>query len=345
MLKKIAITAFKSVAKQELKCAPLTILAGANASGKSSVIQAILLAQSAVTQRYLPYLNQVVSVYSLYEDVVCRWADESVVGIALEGEKGVLAVELVRDGLVTVGDPSFSYHYEENLFYLSSERVGPEEVSHLDKSLRVGELGQFLLGSFALNKDQPVVEELRVSVAPAITLKSQVEWWLSYVTGYAVSAVTEKITANSVRNRFVVEELGEVSPLNTGVGNSYLLKVLLVSLMAKPGDLLLIESPEIHLHPAAQSRLGEFLGFVAHAGIQIIAETHCEHLINRLRYEVFKKKIMPEDVVIHYKSAIKEPFLSIGINTRGHFVDDNENEVPFPSGFFDETLSELLEVG
>ncbi len=140
-------------------------------------------------------------------------------------------------------------------------------------------------------------------------------------------------------------DIESVSPFNTGAGNSYLLKLLILCLAAKPGDLLLIENPEIHLHPGAQSRLGAFLGFMAANGVQMIIETHCEHLINRIRYEVYKKQCTPDDVTLYYKADQKADFELLKINQRGHFCDTTGAETNFPSGFFDSTLSELLEIG
>lgn len=100
----------------------------------------------------------------------------------------------------------------------------------------------------------------------------------------------------------------------------------------------MIENPEIHLHPAAQSKLGEFFAFIASAGIQLIIETHCEHLLNRLRYEVYRDAITPDDLIIYYKGGITDPFQPI------HVMKNGKYDVDFPTGFFDATLTELLEM-
>ena len=92
------------------------------------------------------------------------------------------------------------------------------------------------------------------------------------------------------------------------------------------------------MHPAAQSKLGEFFAFIASAGIQLILETHCEHLLNRLRYEVYHERIDPDQLVIYYKGGIIEPFQVIHIRENGKY------DVAFPGGFFDATLTELLEI-
>ena len=102
-------------------------------------------------------------------------------------------------------------------------------------------------------------------------------------------------------------------------------KILIVCLLAKKGNILLIENPEIHLHPKAQAKLGEFFAFIANNGVQVVLETHCENLINQVRYEVYK---------------------NIEMDGTGHFIRENkEDRNNFPTGFFNSTLKELLEMG
>jgi len=341
----INIERFKSVKSASLHLAPLTLLAGSNGGGKSSVIQAILLAVSAVEQKNLPYLKELVSPFLQLDDVLCRWSDERTVQVELAWASQTLSVHFDAQCLHLDAKPSQSLAYEENLFYLSANRMGPEEVSRIDQSLTVGAEGQYILGAFERAKDRPIHAALLIEDAPSKTLKAQLAWWLSFVLSVEIEAVSERITSTSVKNAFHVADIGEVSPLNTGAGNSYLLKVLVMCLLAKPGDLLLIENPEIHLHPGAQSRLGNFLAFIAARGVQIIAETHCEHLLNRVRYEVYKDHIKGDDVVIHYKGSMEASFETIHINAAGHFVNNEGNEMSFPIGFFDSTLQELLEMG
>jgi predicted ATPase len=121
--------------------------------------------------------------------------------------------------------------------------------------------------------------------------------------------IKQMVDSTRIKLSFVMGELGEVSPLNTGAGNSYLLKLLIMCLTARPGHLLLIENPEIHLHPGAQSRLGEFFAFLASRGVQLVVETHCEHLINRVRYEVYHKRLKADDALVYYKQSSEEGFL------------------------------------
>ena len=84
--------------------------------------------------------------------------------------------------------------------------------------------------------------------------------------------------------------------------------------------------------------LGEFFAFITNADIQLIIETHCDHLINKLQYLVFKKKFESDKAIIYYKKGIVDPFEKIQLNKYGRF------EPEFPDGFFDATLAELIEM-
>jgi predicted ATPase len=345
MLTHIDVNGYKCLDQCSLPLAPLTLLTGPNASGKSTLIQAILLTCSGAEQKNQPYLKEIIKPYAQFEDVYCRYSNADKIKIVLKTDSGSWQCTIDADSLKTSPDRiDDSPGYEENLFYLCAGRTGPEEISSLNRELHIGAYGQFALGFLDQRKDKPVHPALIHPKSYANTLKAQLAWWLSFILDQHIEAKTEKITATSVKTTFHSDGIGNISPLNTGAGNSFVLKLLILCLTATPGDLLLLENPEIHLHPGAQSRLGSLMAFLSAKGIQIIAETHCEHLINRIRYEVYKKQILPGDVLIHYKKNVQEPFEILKINHNGHFCNIAGEEKNFPGGFFDSTLMELLEI-
>ncbi|QEP43539.1 hypothetical protein D5085_10645 [Ectothiorhodospiraceae bacterium BW-2] len=346
MLKSLTITAYKSVAYQSFVLAPLTVLTGTNASGKSTLIQAILIALSLYEQKNRPYLDRVVDPYLDYDAVHCRWSDTPSVKIALSNELGEVGGELNPDGtFIPAIDGTEALTYEEDYYYLSANRLGPEEVSQADKHLKIGEQGQFVLATFEALKDKPIEDALTVTAASAQTLKAQTAWWLSEILDLQLALKSEKITSSSVKNSFDFGEIGTISPLNTGAGNSYLAKIIIMGLVAKPGQFLLIENPEIHLHPKAQAKIALFIAHLVSAGVQVIIETHSEHLLNRLRYQIYQQHLLSKQVAIYYKADERAPFESLYINAQGHFVNNTGQLQTFPSGFFDATLAQLLEIG
>ncbi|WRH65629.1 MAG: DUF3696 domain-containing protein [Planktothrix sp. GU0601_MAG3] len=70
--------------------------------------------------------------------------------------------------------------------------------------------------------------------------------------------------------------------------------------LLKPETLILIENPESHLHPKGQSHIGELLGIAASCGIQVVVETHSDHVLNGICLAVKRSEINYKDVQIHY---------------------------------------------
>ena len=78
----------------------------------------------------------------------------------------------------------------------------------------------------------------------------------------------------------------EVDLTAVGVGVSQILPVILLCLLAEPGTLVVLEQPELHLHPRLEQKLADFLLACARSGRQLVIETHSEHLVNRLRHRI-----------------------------------------------------------
>ena len=83
----------------------------------------------------------------------------------------------------------------------------------------------------------------------------------------------------------------EFTPLNVGFGITYVLPIIVAILKSKPDDLLIIENPESHLHPAGQSKIAELCAIASSQGVQIIIETHSDHFLNGIRVAT-KKEIL-----------------------------------------------------
>ncbi|TXK94951.1 hypothetical protein BMR02_13400 [Methylococcaceae bacterium HT1] len=338
MLSKLEIENFKCIDKQVFNLKPLTILTGLNSTGKSTVIQAILLFSSFSSSPQNETLNELVANFSDFREIRNKYKNSKSLSIVIDDS--VLSMNNE-----TLNTKPFHLNYEENIYYLSANRIGQEELASLNLRQKVGRNGGYVFGYFESNKDKPLDEVLVKFKQAGLTLKAQVNEWLAYILDLKISFQTEKITSSNVKVTFNSEGINDINPFNLGAGNSYLVKVLVVSLMCKQNDLLLIENPEIHLHPKAQSRLGEFLAWLANGNIQVIVETHSEHLINKVKYKIYKESLAAKSAIIYYKPSIKENFIELKINPLGKFIDSNGKNVMFPSGFFDSTLQELLEIG
>jgi predicted ATPase len=125
----------------------------------------------------------------------------------------------------------------------------------------------------------------------------------------------------------------DVDLTSVGVGVSQVLPVLLLCLLARRGSVVLMEQPELHLHPAMQLRLADFLLACAKSGRQIIIETHSEHLVNRLRLHVAQDETSETSDHVQLLFAEQESgvtsYRTSQINPLGGLSED------WPRGFLD----------
>lgn len=336
MIKKLGLKGFKNIQNEEFLMKPITVFTGLNSTGKSSVLQSVLVLNKELTLNGIRYLESVNSTFFTLRNI---YINAKEISIACETEKGVVECKITSDTKSVTPEHGEGVipEFEKNLFYLSANRIGVENDAALSTALVCGMDGRFLYGTYEREKSRPL-DDVLVRYRESSTLASQVNYWLTYILDLDVQLTTGKRSEEKVDIRFRNDGIPNLLPSQLGAGVSYLVKILILCLRAGKGDVIMIENPEIHLHPAAQSRLGEFFAFIASAHIQLILETHCEHLLNRLRYEVYRKSFMPDDLVIYYKAGITESFQPIHIELDGKYDKD------FPSGFFDATLTELLEM-
>lgn len=124
---------------------------------------------------------------------------------------------------------------------------------------------------------------------------------------------------------------------DVGFGVSQVLPLIIEGFYSAIGSTLLIEQPEIHLHPKVQSDLGDLLIELAKDKKTMIIETHSEHLLSRLTRRIVEGTIVNDDVAIYFFSLSNTgtKIERIRINELGQY----EN---WPDGFFDETYTEAL---
>ncbi|CAM5599316.1 hypothetical protein STENM223S_11637 [Streptomyces tendae] len=151
--------------------------------------------------------------------------------------------------------------------YLCAERLGPRD--QLDVSAHMGTFSGSAYGGstpprFWPDESRSVREELRHPDTAATTVtvvRTQAEMWASdIIRPIEISAQWPPgITASTIRFREPGLLSEAIRPANMGFGFSYALPVIVAGLLSRPGDLLIVENPEAHLHPGGQSQLGRFL--------------------------------------------------------------------------------------
>lgn len=149
-----------------------------------------------------------------------------------------------------------------------------------------------------------------------------------------------KQLGRSTRYEIVIHRDGvEANLRDVGIGISQVLPVLTIAYFAPSGSTIMLEEPEIHLHPLAQSILAElFVDVSKERNVQFIVETHSEHLFRRMQTLIAKQQITPKDAAMYFverddKAARMRPLE----------LDDFGRVKNWPEGFFGDALGETRE--
>ena len=126
------------------------------------------------------------------------------------------------------------------------------------------------------------------------------------------------------------------APVHTGFGLTQVFPVVVAALSVGREDLLLIENPEVHLHPAGQAKMGEFLAEVAAAGVQVMLETHSDHVLNGVRRAVRRGALASGDVALHFFRPRHDAERDGVAQVQSPHLDGEGNVDDWPDGFFDQ---------
>ena len=230
--------------------------------------------------------------------------------------------------------------------YLCAERIGVEDVykQNLEKEYRIGIHGEYAFDYLSKERMNSIAEQdfRNMEEETGSNFGNQVDYWLNYIMGYSITA--ERIPGTEivkVSYRKNADGSMDVKPQHVGTGISYISNVIIAALSCKKGSLFVVENPEIHLHPSAQSRLLDFFSFLASKGLQVIIETHSDHIFNGLRKNINSKRIQAEDTSVYFFKQNKE-LLSTPVKI---LIDENgviKNQEKGLFDQFDEDLDELL---
>lgn len=342
MIERLGIEGFKCFDNVSLELKNLTLLTGVNSAGKSSAIQSILFllqqgenVQNALNGKYvkLGYFNELKNTITNAKEIVVsiKQKNNRISKIQIDGEGNVK-----QEGL--------KYLQDIDCVYLSAERVGVEDVykQNLMGEYRIGIHGEFAFDYLSQERLNPLREQEFRCMDAGSNLGNQVDYWLNYIMGYVVTAERingTEIVKVSYRKNFAGSR--DVKPQHVGTGISYIANIIIAALSCKKESIFIVENPEIHLHPKAQSRLLEFFSFLAVRGLQIIVETHSDHVFNGVRKNIKLKKICEQDVAVYFfcqkKELLCDP-IKIDINEDGII----KNQIKGLFDQFDEDLDELL---
>jgi predicted ATPase len=374
MLEFAKIRRFKTLLEADFPLFNLNIFSGLNGMGKSSLIQTLLLLRQSYEQNTLfsqnntkdqglllqgNYVNlgvgsDVLSTQAEISNIefLFKWENLDAIDFSFEFKPNSELLPISKNlNLTNIEDISL---FNKKFQYLAAERIAPKNsypmsYHNINDLNSIGIYGEYTTHFIAENSLKNIsIPELKHEKAEAKTFIANINAWMGEISpGVRINAnVIPQSNIATLAYNFVQgnDTTGDFKPQNVGFGLTYSLPIIVSLLRAKPNDLLIIENPESHLHPAGQSALGKLCALAANSGVQLIIETHSDHFLNGIRVAVKKSIIPPEKVKIFFlhRKEYSSEHSSFVFDIE---LDENGNLDQWPVGFFDEferNLEQLL---
>lgn len=234
------------------------------------------------------------------------------------------------------------------IHYVSADRIGPRiyyENKSLGHFIRVGALGENTVNVLYHKGNDHVNDTILRGYCKIFgedykemssTIEDNTNYWVDKIFQGAQVKVESIKGEDLLKLRIKSDKKGAYyKPTNVGYGFSYSLSIIVAGLIAKPGEILIVENPEAHLHPYAQSIMAKFLSLVASTGVQVFVESHSDHILNGFRIAVKNKIIDSTHLnVLYFDHRLDNFFEKID-------VDEDGGIDKWPISFFDQSVNDL----
>jgi len=330
MITKITLKGFKSFLNRTLAFNRLTILTGLNSSGKSSIIQALLMLEKAYHKEVSILLEGHGSVDEIKntffnQDLFLEVEDEKI-------KKFGTKISLANPVKPYSASNSEEFQFPE-IIYISANRFGPKTsipiYNDSYKRHRIGPNGENLFQFIESYADETIDQKLKHERSEGDTVLYNIRGWLSVVSPNVKFKYNIDKNSDSSYSTF-----NDHRATNVGFGLSYSLAVIASLLIGTkiPNSLVIIENPEAHLHPKGQTEIAKLIALCVMVGTQVIIETHSDHLFDGIRIAAKETKDFAQNVQIHwfelnekYNTEVISPLL----------YDDGRLD-NWPQGLFDQ---------
>lgn len=381
MIQSLEIKNFKSIKSKYFPLRNLNVVLGMNGQGKSSFIQSLLLLrQSDKLSDGILKLNSgdngLVNIGTTKDARYQYSKGDENLSMTLQFNKTepyLMEFDYEIDADIFKQKNRLSNYIAENrkeaLFtnkfqYLNAQRIEPKasntgSYSSVIEANDLGKYGQYtahyieLRGNEnvafdnVLHKDSTTFDELTKTTFTNKTLINQINLWLGEISP-GVNVRTTKVTSDLILLEYVFKQpnfgnTNRFKPENVGFGISYALHVVTALLKAKQGDLVIIENPESHIHPRGQAELGKLITLVAQNNVQIIIETHSDHIINGIRVGVKENpELKDKTILFYFEKVITEneqysKITNIEIDSGGELSE-------YPKNLLEEWSNQLLKL-
>ena len=369
MHKNLIIDNFKCFSQRKnIILGDISILLGGNSVGKSTVIQSILLIRQIYekTKQLSNSEHELLSI-QLNDYYGLQLGDAEHIKSSVNKDEITLEIDGIYFYLISSPDNAYELQtrlncdlkkirmkkglFSDDFYYLSAERMGPRNYQIIDSRevKSCGIYGENTGHYFYKHVNDTVDEKLcfKKETATSLFLQKQVEYWMDYIVPGINIRTDELLDLRLSKIQYKQHTLDTdfLSPYSFGFGISYTLPIIITGLSAKKDSVLIVENPEAHLHPLGQSHIGYFLAKVSFSGVQVIVETHSEHVVNGIRIAALEEKIEPNRLSLNYFSIEDMEDVNSIIKYRHsveHISLNNRMDIEkWPTGFFDQEENDL----
>lgn len=365
MITSLEIRNFKCFDAVELNFADLTLFTGFNSGGKSSAIQALLLLSQGLRGDSFPAkkfpLNGWLTRLGAAGDVIPAGSENSLIEFvvatkserrswSLKARAGDRHLQYESSELEADGESDGSiYGSLKSISFLSAIRPPtPDDYPLPDVEFPtrrdVGFDGRFAAFEYNRSSDDEVSSDRWCPGSETSSFRKQVDHWLSWLFPGAQANVQLHSNLSRLGLQFRVTDFGDWRrPANVGYGYSYVFPIIVALLSARIGQIVVIDSPEAHLHPRAQSQMGQMLATFARAGVQLIVESHSDHVLNGIRLAVKNEMLEADKAKIAFFAGASA-FPNDGMRVIQLSVGRGGTIERWPEGFFDQIEVDLAQL-
>ncbi len=229
----------------------------------------------------------------------------------------------------------------QNLHYLGPLREYPQRAYPWggERPTNVGLKGERAISALLAGKSDKVYDAIRKSKSNR--LDARIAQWLVDLD-LASSFRVEQIADSTLYQVWLkrTEESPEALITDMGIGVSQVLPVLVLCYYVPEGSTIILEQPELHLHPSVQAGLADvFMDCIKKRGLQIILESHSEHLLRRLQRRIAEQEndLSPDDAALYFCQIHdgESKLTPLQLNVFGEIHN-------WPHDFFGDLLGELV---
>jgi len=361
MLTELQLSNFKSWRELDIKLGRVTGLFGTNSSGKSSILQFLLMLkqtkESAATDKDLVLdlggQNQLINLGS-FKDIIHYHREELVLKWHISWKNWEENVEIVYENKQMRKKknkrPRINFFAEfrgktefDNMYYLAPLREYPKREYQWSGASpsHVGYRGENTINAIlaaTIRNETRIIPESNEEKP----FQEVIAYWLKKLGLIHEFKLKEIAEGTGLFHALVKKEPESTEAFLTdvGFGVSQVLPALVLLYYVPEGSIILMEQPEIHLHPSVQSRLADVILQVSkQRNIQVIVESHSEHLLQRFQLRVAEESYPVDDLKLYFCDSQQGESKLVDLE-----MDEFGDIKNYPDNFFGDEMAEIAAI-